>query len=153
MREISPENISGFVTGEGCFYTESGYDPKYRLRHRVRLAFCIELRHDDFEILDAIKKQLGCGNIYTLDFGRYKEYASKKWHPHVKYRVSNFDAIYNKVIPFFKMHPLFGKKQKVFEIFCEIAERMKSKEHLDPVKLETIKALINKLHSLNKKGI
>lgn len=152
MKEISPENISGFVVGEGCFYVESGKDPKYKLGHRIRAAFCIELREDDREILEAIQRTLGCGNIYSLNFGRYKGYAKKKWKPHVKYRVSNQTDIIQKIIPFFNKYPLFGKKQKVFEVYSRIVEKIRNKEHLTANGLEETKLLVAELSSLNKKG-
>ena len=91
--KMSPESVSGYVTGEGCFYVESGYDKKYRLKHRIRPAFCIEVRADDKEILELVKKALGCGNIYDLDFGRYKGYEKKNWRPHAKLRISNIQDI------------------------------------------------------------
>lgn len=152
MREISPENISGFVVGEGCFYVESGRDPKYRLGHRIRAAFCIELREDDREILESIQSVLKCGNIYHLDFGRYKGYAKKKWKPHVKYRVSNQTDIIGKVVPFFTKYPLFGKKRRVFEVYCQIVEKIECKEHLTPAGLEETRLLVAELRCLNKKG-
>jgi hypothetical protein len=139
MREISPENISGFVVGEGCFYVESGKDPKYKLGYRVRAAFCIELREDDREILEAIQKTLGCGNIYQLDFGRYKGYSKKGWRPHVKYRVSNQNDLIHK--------------QKSFEVFIKIVDKIRLKEHLTPDGLEKTKLLVSELKALNKKGM
>jgi hypothetical protein len=153
MVEIPPESISGYVTGEGCFYAESGYDPKYRLEHRVRLAFCIEVKESDKEILEGIRQILCCGNIYSLDFGRYKGYEKKNWHKHVKYRVSNFSDIWTKVIPFFRKYPLYGTKAKVFQVYCEIAERIYRREHITFAGLEQIKVLISQLKALNKKGL
>ncbi|MCG8429920.1 MAG: LAGLIDADG family homing endonuclease [Candidatus Omnitrophica bacterium] len=153
MVEIPPESISGYVTGEGCFYAESGRDPKYRLGYRIRLAFCIEVRESDREILEGIKKKLTCGNIYTLDFGRYKGYEKKNWNRHVKYRVSNFSDISTKVIPFFKKYPLFGMKRKAFEVYCKIAEGICRREHITCDGLEKLKVLVNQLKALNKKGL
>lgn len=152
MITISPDFISGFVTGEGCFYAESGFDIKYRLKHRIRIAFCIELKEDDCVILEEIQYHLRCGNIYKLDFGRYRDYRDKNWRNHVKYRVSNFQDIMFKVIPFFHAHPLYGVKQKAFVIFSKIAEAMYQKKHLDENGLCEIKMLVSKLKTLNKKG-
>ena len=74
MRDaITPENISGLVVGEGCFYAESAPDPKYRSGWRIRPAFCIEMRHDELEVLEAVREALGCGGIYRLDFGRSRD--------------------------------------------------------------------------------
>ena len=153
MENISPENVSGFVVGEGCFYVESGHDPKYRLGYRIRPAFCIELRSDDKSILEAVRYHLGCGNLYELDFGRYKGYENKNWKPHVKYRVSNFLDITQKVVPFFEKYSLFGKKKKAFEIFREIVQRMEKKEHLQEDRLQEMQALVKELSTLNKKGL
>ncbi len=149
---ITPQNISGFVVGEGCFYVESGKDPDYKLGYRIRAGFEIELVEEDIEVLESIRNQLGCGNIYHVDFGRYKEYSSKKWKRHVKYRISNQQDIIEKVVPFFKQYPLFGKKQKVFEVFCQIVERLQNKDHLSATKLEEVKALVTQLKALNKRG-
>lgn len=153
VESLPPEAVSGFVTGEGCFYAESGKDLKYRLGHRVRLAFCIEVKESDREILERIRQTLKCGNVYTLHFGRYKGYERKKWKPHVKYRVSNFQDIWTKVIPFFEKYPLFGTKQKVFEVYREIAQMMYERRHITYEGLETIKLKVNQLKALNKKGL
>jgi len=153
MENISPENVSGFVVGEGCFYVECGGDKKYKLGYRIRPAFCIEVRHDDREVLEAVRDHLGCGNIYDLDFGRYKGYEQKKWKPHVKYRTSNIDDISKKVVPFFKQHRLFGKKRRSFDLFCKIVELVERKAHLSEEGLQQILPLVNELRTLNKKGI
>jgi hypothetical protein len=149
---LAPEHVSGFVSGEGCFYVESGYDRKYRLKHRIRPAFCIEVRADDREILEAIRKIIGCGNIYELDFGRYRGYESKGWKPHVKYRVSNFLDIKEKVVPFFRRYPPFGKKRMAFGIFCEVVEAMNKRQHLSEETLGFLKEKVKLLNALNKKG-
>jgi hypothetical protein len=52
--ELLPEHISGLVVGEGCFYAESCADPKYRSGWRIRPAFCIEMRHEEREVLEEI---------------------------------------------------------------------------------------------------
>lgn len=88
------------------------------------MGFEIELREDDREILDEIQRQLGCEHVYHLRYHRYQ-----KWKPHVKYRVSNFADIRGKVIPFFQQNPLFGKKLKQFELFCQAADVIEQGTH------------------------
>ena len=117
VNTISPENISGFVVGEGCFYVEFGKDGKYKTKLRVRPAFVIELAFDDEPILQSIKQIIGCGTVYNLDFGRYQNYREKNWKSHVRYKVSNITDITTKLIPFFEKYPLFGKKEKAFLLF------------------------------------
>lgn len=153
MENISPENVSGFVTGEGCFYVESGKDPKYRLGHRIRPAFCIELRCDDKSILEAIQFHLKCGHIYELNFGRYQGYEEKNWKPHVKLRIGNFTDISQKVIPFFLKYPLFGRKKRSFDVFHRVVHLMAGGKHLTEAGLQEIIPLVKELNSLNKKGL
>jgi len=150
---ISPENISGFVVGEGCFYVEFGKDGKYKSKIRVRPAFVIEVVADDESVLQAIKEIIGCGTVYHLDFGRYEAYKDKKWKKHVRYKVSNITDIATKVVPFFKKHPLFGKKLKAFELFKAIVDEVINKQHLDAQGLNKISGLVSQLRIVNKRGV
>lgn len=150
---ISPENISGFVVGEGCFYVEFGKDTKYKLGLRVRPSFVIEVAADDEPVLNAVREIIGCGTVYHLDFGRYEKYQEKNWKKHVRYKVSNIQDIATKLIPFFEKHPLFGKKEKAFFLFKAIVQKVLDKRHLDIQGLEEISKLVNQLHSVNKRGI
>ena len=150
---ISPENISGFVVGEGCFYVEFGKDVKYKLQTRVRPSFAIEVAEDDKVVLDSIKEIIGCGTVYGLDFGRYQSYKEKNWKKHVRYKVSNITDIAEKLIPFFEKHQLFGKKEKAFNIFRLIVQKVLDKKHLDKEGLVEISELVDQLHSVNKRGV
>jgi len=134
---LNPIYIVGFVDGEGCFCVAVNKHGKNRLE--VRLIFEIELREDDIEILQKIKKVFNCGKIYRLDYKRYQ-----KWRPHVKYKVSNFLDISTKIIPFFKKHPLQAKKKLQFRKFCLVAEIMQTKQHLSIGGIERIKKIIHK---------
>ena len=140
----TPYQISGFVVGEGCFYIDISNDKSYRCGFHCRLGFEIELRDDDEPILQEIKKVIGCGNVYHLEYKKYH-----KWKPHVKYRVSNFKDIYEKVIPFFKEFQLFGMKLKSFNLLCEAAEIIKNNQHITTEGIERLKIIKS---SMNKYG-
>lgn len=131
---LNPHYIVGFVDGEGCFSITLNRNGT-RLPE-ARLIFEIELREDDEKILQSIKELLNCGNIYRLTYDRYE-----KWRPHVKYKVSNFKDISEKIIPFFKKYPLQAKKRQSFENFCQAAEIIRTKRHLTPEGIVEIQAL------------
>ena len=57
------------------------------------------------------------------------------------YRVSKFDDIMEKIIPFFKNYPIKGIKALDFSDFCRVAEMMKAKQHLTQEGLEKIKKI------------
>lgn len=141
---LDPYQVSGFIVGEGCFYLDVSRDPSYNCGFQSRLCFEIELRDDDEDILHEVKRHLGCGNVYRLQYAKYH-----KWKPHVKFRTSNFKDIYEKVIPFFKRYPLFGMKERNFKIFCEAAEIIKRDEHKTS---EGIKKLLALKSQINKYG-
>lgn len=131
---LNPHYIVGFVDGEGCFSISLNKNGD-RLPE-VRLIFEIELREDDEPILREIQATLACGNIYRLEYERYA-----KWRPHVKLKVSNFPDISTKIIPFFQRYPLQAKKRLQFKQFCQVAELIKTKQHLTPEGIEQIRAL------------
>jgi len=149
---VTPENLAGLVVGEGCFYAESVSDRKYRLGWRIRPAFCIEMRHDEREVLEEVRDQLQCGSVYTLDFGRYRGYEERGWQPHVKYRVSNLADLRMKVVPFFLKHPLFGRKRRAFELFAQLVDVMSRGGHLRSDGVEVAKELARELTEHNRRG-
>ena len=133
--KLNPHYMAGLVDGEGCFSVTFNRHKNNRLLE-VRLLFEIELREDDKEILERVRETLGCGNIYYLNYERYK-----KWRPHYKYKVSNLRDITQKIIPFFKKYPLQAKKKHSFTLFCNVAELMLAKHHLTQRGIEEIKVL------------
>jgi len=133
--KLNPYYLVGLVDGEGCFSITFNNHKSNRLLE-VRLIFEIELREDDKEILERVRKTLGCGNIYYLDYEKYK-----KWRPHYKYKVSNLKDLTLKVIPFFQKYPLQAKKKYDFALFCKVAGLMLRKYHLTTEGIEKIKLL------------
>ena len=143
--KLNPYYIVGLVDGEGRFYVSLN-KRKDSQKPEVRLLFEIELRADDKQILERVKQTLGCGNIYYLDYERYK-----KWKPHYKYKVSNIVDIWTKVIPFFKKYPLKSSKLKDFERFSEICQLMINTKNKQKSGLEEIISLAMKMNSSGKR--
>jgi len=149
---ITPAHVAGLVVGEGCFYAESGEDPKYLSGWRIRPAFCLEMRADDRAALELVQAQLNCGHLYDLDFGRYEGYEERGWKAHVKYRVTRLSDLHDKVVPFFSQHRLFGRKREAFELFAELVQLMYRKAHLESTGLFEAKALAARLAEHNRRG-
>jgi len=141
--KLNPYYLVGLVDGEGCFCVSFNKHKNNRLLE-IRLLFEIELREDDKEILERVKQTLGCGNIYLLNYERYK-----KWRPHYKYKVSNLKDITEKIIPFFQKYPLQAKKRNSFAVFCKVAELMLLKHHLTDQGIQEIKVLRDSLDAGN----
>ena len=112
---LDPNYIAGFVDGEGCFSIT--VNKRNKRLPEVRLLFEIELEESDEEILRRISATLCCGKVYKVLYKRHPN-----WHPHSKFKVSNFRDINERVIPFFIEHRLEAKKKLQFERFCKVAD-------------------------------
>jgi len=60
--------------------------------------------------------------------------------------VTKFSSVFDMVIPFFKLYPIYGVKAMDFLDFCKIASIMKEKKHLTVnglIEIELIKEGMN----------
>ena len=119
-KHIKPEHgfyIAGFADGEGSFNVSLKKRNDYKDQWKLTASFNISQK--DRTILAFIKKQIGCGSLRERKDGV------------VYYEVTNINALYEKVIPFFKRFKfLSARKKKNFSIFAKIVEKMYKKEHL-----------------------
>jgi hypothetical protein len=146
LKSLDPNYVAGFVDGEGCFTIIISKHKQKKLGLDARLHFEIELRADDEEILQRIKQTLKCGHIYHLDYSKYG------WAPHVEYKVSSIKELRDKVIPFFKLHPLQAKKRQSFELFCQAAKLFETKEHLTLSGIEKLRKIRQQMNQYSKKS-
>lgn len=145
VKKLNPYYITGFIDGEGGFWVGIYRDEKMKNKVFVRAQFEIELRADDKEILERIQKTLECGRLYDCNYERYG------WYPHVKLKISRFDDIVNKLIPFLEKYPLQAKKAKVFRYFKKVIELKLNKEHLTSKGVKKAFDLQEKMRALGKK--
>jgi len=109
--------LAGFADGEGSFNISFRQRNDYKLGWKISL--CFNVSQKDKVILALFKRYLGCGRLRRRDDGI--------WY----YEVNNFNAIWEKVIPFFKKYRfLSAKKKRDFSIFCRVAKMIKKGEHL-----------------------
>ena len=103
---ISPEYISGYADGEGSFLVSFSPRQKLSVGLEVRPSFSISQRNDRSQVLTAIKKYFGCGNIRL----------SRK-DSNDKYEVRSLRDLRDIIIPHFKKYQILSSKQKDFELF------------------------------------
>ena len=104
--------------------------------------FHVSQHQNRTEVLEVIKKKLGCGYIKPNDYQNPKDQTSV-------YVVRNINDLRNKVIPFFKKFPLISIKQNDFEKFARIVSLMRSGGHL---KKESLVTILNIAYSMNFGG-
>jgi hypothetical protein len=130
-----PKNIgyylSGFVDGEGSFYSIIRKRNDFILGYHFSLGFNVSNR--DHVILSLLKKHLGCGTIRERDDGCYV------------YQVDSFESIQTNVLPFFKKFGfLSSKKKKEFFIFQKMVY-LKKKGIITIIDVENFLILRKKL--------
>lgn len=151
QNQLDPNYVVGFVDGEGCFSVTCSKRSDIRAGYEIKAAFEMEVVIDDYPVMKRIYRALGKpGQLYTFSFKRHP-----KWKPHCKIKVSNMKDLVEKIIPFFKAHPLQSKKKKSFEKFCKIVELIKQKKHLQSgyaSKIVTLRNLMNPTGKGNRKS-
>lgn len=123
---LSADYLVGLTDGEGCFYVHVRPRQSNSPQPRVDTHFYIKLHEEEKGLLEKVKEKFGCGAVYVQ-----KETRSNHSQCY-RFEINAKRDIHNVVIPFFKKHPLQSRKQKSFEIFKEIAQMVKRKEHKTP---------------------
>jgi len=100
------------------------------------LNFFIKVQQKDKNVLEKIKRALGCGAVYF-------QHETRENHTQCyRYTVNSHRDILQKIIPFFLKHPLQTEsKSKNFQIFCKIANLVKRNKHLTKEGISKIKKL------------
>ncbi len=105
-----PQWVTGFSTGEGCFSVGFSND---RFKY---LSFKLTQHSRDEQLMMSFIKFWGCGYYYP-DEGRGE------------FKVQNFPAIKEIIIPFFKQNPILGVKALDFQDWCLIASLVEAGKH------------------------
>ena len=116
-----PNWLAGFVDGDGCFYVNTRKSNVYSSGYQIIISLSISQHVRDELLFTKFIDYLECGRI---------EIVSNRQE--VRFIVSKFRDIQDKIIPFFQKYPLHGIKSMDYRDFCEIAKIMESKSHLTP---------------------
>ena len=139
-RQISSDlgnYLAGFADGEGSFNVSFRKRKDYKIPWKISLSFSVSQK--DPVILSQFKKHLKCGTLRERkDDG--------VWY----YEVTNFNAIQNNVIPFFRRFGfLSAKKKRDFSKFQKITKLIETKDHLT---VEGIKEILKIRKDMNDGG-
>ena len=142
---LNNDYVVGLVDGEGSFtvYVRNPREINKNRKRRVKIEprFYIKLIEEDKDILYRLKRFFDCGNVY---FQGDKRPNHRNCY---RYEVANRADILEKIIPFFKKHPLkFSSKARDFKIFCQIMEAIKKGKHLERKGLLQLYKLKQKMH-------
>ena len=129
--------LAGFADGEGSFDVSFRKRKDYAMPWKVSL--CFNVSHSDKVILALFKRYLGCGTLRGRPDG--------VWY----FEVNNFNAIEEKVIPFFdRFRFLSAKKKRDFSKFRQMAKIIGEGNHLSN---EGIQSILDIRKDMNDGGV
>ena len=127
---IDPNWIAGLASGDGCFYISIRNSSRTKSGKSVVLKFQIVQHSRDIELMKMLISTLGCGRIEL----KLKQTA-------VYFVVTNFQDIYEKIIPLFDKYPIKGVKALDYSDFKKIANLVQDEEHLTEEGLSKIQSI------------
>jgi hypothetical protein len=136
-----PSYISGYVDGEGCFTVSISPRPTLVVGWEVRPSLSVSQNGDRSEVLLLMQEYFGCGRLRPDRSDRT-----------IKWETRSLTTIVQAVIPHFRRYPLLSGKQRDFELFADICERMARREHCTVPGLRVIVALAGQMNPSGKRG-
>ena len=130
------------LNGEGSFHVAFQKRPDLKFGWQAVPEFHVSQNFTSRKVLEGIQKTLQCGYIKAND-------AAGKRDKTQVYVVRDRNDLLRKIIPFFERYPLQTEKQKDFETFREIVQKMDSNEHLT---LEGFEEIVRLAYSMNANG-
>jgi hypothetical protein len=127
-RIINGNWLAGFTDGEGSFYIRIKEASSAKSINRVSFFFSINQSIRDSDLIYDISKFLNCGTISSNI-------------KYIQFRVTKFEDVETKIIPFFKNYPMHGIKQLNYLDFCKIMELVQSKVHMTTEGMNEIKTI------------
>ncbi len=122
-KEISDEYLSGFTDGEGCFYVGFSKRIDLPLKWQVITEFHLSQNPGGKNVLEALRQRLGCGYLKPNHAQSLKD---RTWVLIVKDR----RELKEKLVPFFKEHPLHTSKREDFNVFVQVLGLIEQGKHL-----------------------
>ncbi len=126
--------VVGFVDGEGCFFVGINPHTEMTSKYQVLPEFTVVQHRRDIRLLFALKTFFGCGVV------------RKNHDTRMAFRVRRFEHLWQVIVPFFEKHPLKSQKQLDFLKFRDVLRMMDNGEHLTPVGIERIRAIVLKMN-------
>ena len=138
--KISDEYFAGFVDGEGCFYVGFSKRNDLPLKWQVITEFHLSQNPGGKNVLKGFQRRLDCGYLKP---NHPKNPRDKSWVLIIKDRKD----LKEKLIPFFKKHPVHSQKNSDFLVFTKVIEIINKGEHL---KREGFNKIVRLVHQLPK---
>lgn len=140
--------VIGFVDGEGCFSIGFVRQPRrrnragYRTGVQVTPRFVVTQGASSVHVLERLQEFFGCGRLFVN-----RRHDNHKEHL-CQYIVASRADLVERILPFFRQHPLLTTKQADFEKFAACIELMELGRH---VTREGLLEIVQIAETMNRK--
>ena len=143
QRALDNHYIAGFVDGEGSFHVAFQRSDDVKVGWQAIPEFHLSQNGSSLHVLEAIQERLGgCGVIKENHRGRDNDRT-------YVFVVRNRQDLLMRVIPFFERYPLHTAKKRDFEVFREVVQMMRDKQHLT---VPGFSKVVELAYSMNARG-
>ncbi len=139
---LNPWYIVGFVEGEGTFHIAFYIDRNMKQGIKVIPEFHVNQSYLRITTLEQIKAYFDCGYIK-------QNHGKNSRDTTYVYVVRDREELLERIIPFFRKHPLRSVKQNSFQVFARIVEMMQTGQHREK---NGIKKIIDLAYTMNVGG-
>ncbi len=129
--------VVGFVDGEGCFRVGVNKRSDMVTGFQVLPEFTVVQHERDIQVLFALKQYFGCGVV------------RRNHETRQCFRVRRLEDLQEKIIPFFRKHPLKTRKSVDFHTFCHVVHLMAQGQHLT---VEGIERILSLAETMNRRS-
>jgi hypothetical protein len=138
---LTPDYVSGFVDGEGCFSVSIHPHPTVRYGTRWLIAPCFQAyqHRENVEILEHVRMFFGCGRITAKG-------PNSNVMTYSVYRRRELESV---IIPFFERYPLVSRKHEDFVKFRDVVLMMQQRLHRTDAGFQRI---VEIAFSMNQRG-
>jgi len=134
MNKLNPWFVTGFSYAESCFMINVRANSKLKIGYSVELVFKISLHLKDKALLENFRNYFGVGTVTV------------RGSDCIQYWVGSLKDLL-VIVHHFDNYPLISQKWSDYQLFKQVIDLMKGREHLTEKglkKIVSIKAVLNK---------
>jgi len=126
---LSPDWITGFIDGEGCFHVGISAHPEMAFGYQILPELTVVQHERDIALLHRLRTAMRCGVVRRNRGDRYC------------WRVRDLKNLAEIIVPFFEKHPLKSRKGVEFHRFARVVRLMARGDHLTREGFERIRRI------------
>ena len=138
---LTPEWITGFIDGEGCFHVGISKHSELRFGYQILPELTVVQHKRDINLLHQLRSTMKCGVVRVNHGDRYC------------WRVRDLSNLAEIIVPFFERHRLRSKKGFEFIQFARVVKFMREGKHLTEDGFSNICQIAQRMNRCDREDI